>query len=183
MITRFPNFRIGSVLAALVLAGTIGGCASGPAFLGGTSRKITLNNVSDTALNVSVFVWTDPQMQGGDATGEETGESGAFVCDKAFQLARGETGKYNLSRAAIMNAAGNPVVHIKVQPVSPSWQPAAAEYWLELLTDPPVSIVATGPAGALTFNAGEGQIALIPQGELDSGRFEHRIVTVTETEQ
>ena len=89
MITRFMNCRVGSVLAALVLAGAVSGCASAPAFLGGTSRKITLNNVSSTALNITFYVWTDPEMMQGDDADEQFDESGAFICDKTMQLGRG----------------------------------------------------------------------------------------------
>ncbi|UCD74089.1 MAG: hypothetical protein JSV91_09895 [Phycisphaerales bacterium] len=183
MITRFTNCRVGSVLAALVLAGAVGGCASAPAFLGGTSRKITLNNVSSTALNITFYVWTDPEMMQDADAGEQLDESGAFMSDKTIQLGRGETAKYSVARSAMNRADGGPVVHVKVQPVSPSWERAATEYWLEVLTDPPVSIVATGTADALAFNTGDGEVALIPSKELESGRFDHRVVTVTESEE
>jgi hypothetical protein len=129
---------------------------------------VKFSNVSDTALNVSFYVEEE-------AAGSQ---KKTFVGHQTLQVARGKETTYKLSRHQNWNGNRDATVHVCVEPVTPSWTSAAPRYWLELLTHPPVSIVATGSASTLTFNTGTGQIATIPSSEINSGKFEHRIVTV-----
>ncbi|MHC4710860.1 MAG: hypothetical protein ACYTA3_10720, partial [Planctomycetota bacterium] len=67
------------------------------------------------------------------------------------------------------------LVHIQVEEVSPTWVPTGKEYWLELLTKPPVHIVASGRGEKLEFKSFRGEVAIIPEGERADGRFEYRV--------
>ncbi len=164
-------------LGALTLAGAMGGCSSMPEFLGGTSKNISFNNVCDSPLNVTYFVRATMPPVGWKGTPEEWNGTGTFMADRTFQVDRGETVTYRLKWNNTNDT--QPATHIRVQPVGPSWVSTSAEYWLEVLTAPPVNIVATGVADDLTFNCGSGAIAVIPEREIEAGRFDHRVVTVT----
>lgn len=59
--------------------------------------------------------------------------------------------------------------------VGARWEPAGRQYWLEVLTSPPVNVVASGDEGGLNFETGTGAIAQIPQRERKSGRFEYTV--------
>ena len=67
-------------------------------------------------------------------------------------------------------------MHIRIEPVSPSWQSTGKKYWLELLTQPPAKIVATGTADKLKFNTGIGAVAIIPEREVKRGRFVYKMM-------
>ena len=67
------------------------------------------------------------------------------------------------------------LVHIQVEEVSPTWVPTGKQYWLELLTKPPVHIVASGRGEKLEFKSFRGEVAIIPEGEWADGRFEYRV--------
>jgi hypothetical protein len=172
---NFPKVRIASSLAALTLAATVGGCASGPAFLGGTSRNVSFTNVASTPLNVTFYVKADEMADTDAPTNTDTHDGGTFTRAKSFQLDRGETAKFSVARRATEGTNAGASVHVQVEAVSPSWQPVSDAYWLEILTNPPVSIVATGPSDKLTFDTGDGAVAVIPKREIDSGRFEHQV--------
>jgi len=156
------------VLGCVALAGNLGGCSFSNVF-GGSSKKVAFTNVSDASLNVRFFM-ENPSSD----------DKNAFLSDQKFQIDRGETAEYKLARNPNYDAEKETVVHINVQPVNPSWQSAGREYWLELLTHPPVTIVATGSANALEFTAGTGAIAVIPEKEITAGRFRHEVVSVPE---
>ncbi|MHC5114478.1 MAG: hypothetical protein ACYTGP_08635 [Planctomycetota bacterium] len=180
MNARFPNGRLASVLAGLTLA-AVAGCASGPSFFGGSSRKVSFTNVASTPLNVTYYVKSEPMAMTaeGEAAPTESSGDATFMPQKTFQLDRGESTSFSIARRATNGSNGSPTVHLRIEPVSPSWQPTDNPYWLEILTDPPVSIVATGSEGDLTFETGEGAVAEIPQSEIESGRFEHHVAGAT----
>ena len=69
-------------------------------------------------------------------------------------------------------------MHVSVEPIGPSWQETSKQYWLELMTKPPVNIVATGSGNDLAFDTGRGAIAQIPPSKI--GTFEHRMADATE---
>jgi hypothetical protein len=152
------------LLAGLTLAGVLGGCASMSSMFGSSASTVSFTNVSDSAVNVRFFV----EDFGEDGTG-----SGQFTSVESFQVNRGDSADYKLSRSASFQANGEAVVHVQVSPVTPSWETKSRDYWLELLTQPPVSIVATGSVSDLTFNTGQGEIAVIPSKEIKG--FEHRV--------
>ena len=56
---------------------------------------------------------------------------------------------------------------------APATEPAHAriEHWLEVLTRPPVHIVASGRSDKLEFRSFEGEVAIIPDRERSGGRF------------
>ena len=66
-------------------------------------------------------------------------------------------------------------MHVQVQTVTPSWEPPGKEYWLEVVTQAPVTIVATGEGEKLEFDSGAGEVALIPSKQLKKGRFEYTV--------
>ena len=71
------------------------------------------------------------------------------------------------------------LMHIQVETVTPTWMPTGRQFWLELLTRDPMHIVASGHGAKLEFQSFRGEIALIPQRELDAGRFAYHLVVET----
>lgn len=169
---RFSITRLGAMVGCLALSGLMTGCFG--------SNQVAFTNVSDSWLNVRFFVANpDAKPTAGDST---PGDPSAFIAQGKLQVQPGETAKYKLSRNPNYSGQGDSkIVHIQVEPVTPSWQPSGTEYWLELLTPPPVTIVATGTGPQLIFNSGTGALAQIPEHQIKSGAFDHRVVTVTES--
>ena len=52
---------------------------------------------------------------------------------------------------------------------------AGRSYWIELLTRPPLQVVASGRDDRLEFKSFKGEVAIIPQRQRESGRFVYRI--------
>jgi hypothetical protein len=126
--------------------------------LGGCSRSaIKFTNVSDSWLNVSYFVGST------DATEPSPGD---LYRRRALQVEPGDSANYRPTRN---------LVHIQVEEVGPTWVPTGKQYWLELLTKPPVHIVASGRGEKLEFKSFRGEVAIIPEGERADGRFEYRV--------
>ena len=126
--------------------------------LGGCARSgIKFTNVSDSWLNVWFYV--------GPAESPEPCPNDLYR-QRAMQVEPGASANYRPP----FN-----LVHIQVVEVSPTWVPTGREYWLELLTHPPIHIVANGRGEKLEFKSFQGQIAIIPESERAAGRFEHRI--------
>ena len=130
---------------------------------------MTLTNVSSASLNVR-FYMENPTSEG----------RGTFLSDSKFQIDRGETATCKLTRHPNYQADQDSVVHINVQPLTPSWKPAGRGYWLEVLSEPPVTIVATGSGKHLEFDVGTGAIAAIPDDQIKKGRFQHEVVSAFE---
>ena len=61
-----------------------------------------------------------------------------------------------------------------VEPTAPTWEDAA-QYWIELLTPAPITIVVTGSADGLEFSTEEGVIRNIPVGTLDGALFQYSV--------
>lgn len=131
-------------MTAIAVTAVLTGCAN---------SGVRFTNVSDTWLNVSFFVGTSE-------IGPDAPED-LYRC-KSMQVEPGETARYT--------PAGD-LVHIQVQAVSPTWVPTGRRSWLELLTTPPIHVVAGGRDDKLDFKSFHGEVALIPQKELDAGRF------------
>jgi hypothetical protein len=144
--------RLAGLAAAALLAGGLGGCAG--------SNKVTFTNVSDSWLNVRFFVST--------ARG-----SNELKSRRRFQVKPGETARFAISRGATGRGGGR-LVHMQVEAVTPSWEPADRQYWMELLTEGPVKIVASGKGHKLEFETGAGEVARVPNKQLKR-RFEYRI--------
>ena len=167
--------RIGMLAGCVALTGIMGGCFS--------SKKVAFTNVSDSWLNVRFYV-ANPEMEAmNQEPSEAPSDSPQFLAEGKLQVQPGETANYILTRNPNYSGQGEKIVHIQVEPVTPSWQPAGRSYWLELLTPPPVTIVATGSPNQLVFNSGTGAVAQIPEREIEQGRFDHRMVTVPESPQ
>ena len=132
------------MVAALVAVPVLTGCVD---------SGVRFTNVSDTWLNVSFYVGTSeiPSDKPGD-----------LYRQKSLQVEPGETARYKPSGS---------LVHVQVETVTPTWTPTGRHFWLEILTAPPIHVVANGRADKLDFKSFTGEIALIPQRELDTGRF------------
>lgn len=151
MAYRFWISRFASLAACLTLAGLVG-C--------GSTNRIIFTNVSDTWVDVRLFVAKNPNSQ-------------QLMSKRKFQVKPGETTEFNVGRSA--NRRGqSPLVHMQVQPVTPSWDPPSKQYWMELLTDGPVKIVTSGEGGKLEFDTGDGEVAHIPGKQLKR-RFDYRV--------
>ena len=149
--------RIVLLPALVVTAGVLTGCV--PA-------SIRFTNVSDTWLNVSFYV-----AKAGDPSEEP---KDLYRMD-SLQVEPGDSARYRSS---------GELVHIQVETVTPTWVPTGRHYWLELLTRDPMHIVASGRDDKLEFQSFRGEIALIPQRELDAGRFAyHTVVEMSQPEQ
>ncbi len=156
-----------AALASFAAAAALSGCAL---FRSG----IQFTNVSDSFLNVRFFV--------GEAGLSD--QSSELYNDREFQVMPGETAKFSPGRGGAAPGSRR-LVHIQIRPVNPSWEPPAKEYWLEVMTNLPVTIVATGTSQKLAFESGiptegAGAIALIPERELHSGRYDYRLVGAAE---
>ncbi len=144
--------RIASLTACLALAGTLAGCSS--------SNKVTFTNVSESWVSVRFFVGT------GNGSTE-------LASKKQFQIRPGETARFSVPSRTY--SSGEPrLVHMKVQAVTPSWDPPGHQYWMELLTDSPIKIVARGKNEKLDFETGDGEVARIPNRQLKK-RFDYRV--------
>jgi hypothetical protein len=155
MARRLCIRRLAGLAAAVFLAGGLAGC--------GGSNKVTFTNVSDSWLNVRFFVGT---AQGSNELNNR----------RRFQVKPGETAKFAVSRGTGGGGTGR-LVHIQVEAVTPSWEPADRQYWMELLTEGPVKIVASGRGEKLEFETGAGEVARIPGKQLKR-RFEYKIAGV-----
>jgi hypothetical protein len=120
---------------------------------GCSMSSVRFTNVSDTWLNVSFFVGTSEI---------ESKEPEDLFRRKSIQVEPGETARYR--------PMGD-LVHIRVQPVGPTWVPTGGQAWVELMTLPPIHVVASGRPEKLEFQSFHGEIALIPQREIDAGRY------------
>ena len=129
---------------ALAAAAVLTGCQK---------SGVRFTNVSDTWLNVSFYV---------AASEIQTTEPEDLYRHKSLMVEPGETVRYKPS--------GN-LVHLHVETATPTWVPTGRQLWLELLTTPPIHIVANGRADKVDVKSFHGEIALIPQRELDAGRY------------
>lgn len=132
------------MVAAFAAAAVLTGCQQ---------SGVRFTNVSDTWLNVSFYV---------GASEIRAQESEDLYRSKSLMVEPGETVRFK--------PAGD-LVHIQVETATPTWVPTGRQLWLELLTTPPIHVVANGRADKLDFKSFHGEIALIPQRELDAGRY------------
>ena len=144
--------RLAGMAVAVTLIGGLSGCVG--------SNKVTFTNVSDSWVNVRFFV--------GKAQG-----STELTSNRKFQVKPGETAKFAVS----VNASGRSsdrLVHMQVEAVKPSWEDPGRTYWMELMTEGPVKIVASGKGDKLEFETGSGEVARIPNKQIKR-RFEYRV--------
>jgi len=132
------------VIPAFAAAAVLTGCQT---------SGVRFTNVSDTWLNVSFYV-------GGSETQSDGPDN--LYRRKSLMVEPGETVRYK--------PTGN-LVHIQVEIATPTWVPTGRQLWVELLTTPPIHVVANGRADKLDFQSFHGEIALIPQRALDAGRY------------
>lgn len=127
--------------------------------LGGCSLSgVKFTNVSDTWLNVWFYEGSTPAVP--------TGDPQMLVRRKSIQVQPGGSATYRPREV---------LVHVQVETVTPTWVPTGRDYWLELLTRPPVHVVASGRADRLEFKSFDGEIAIIPERERGD-RFTHLLV-------
>ncbi len=143
---------IALLTACLTLAGAVGGCSA--------PNKVTFTNVSESWVSVRFFV----------GTGRESTE---LVSKKWFQIQPGESARFSVP-STTYGSGETRLVHLKVQAVTPSWDPPGHQYWMELLTDGPIKIVARGKGEKLEFETGDGEVARIPNRQLKK-RFDYRV--------
>jgi hypothetical protein len=140
--------RVTSVAVGIAVVGGLSGCSR---------SSIKFTNVSDSWLNVRFYVGsTDPPAPCPTD----------LYRQRALLVEPGASGNYR--------PPWN-LVHIQVEEVSPTWVPTGKQYWIELLTKPPVHIVASGRGEKLEFKSFRGEVAIIPEGERADGRFEYRV--------
>lgn len=152
MARRLRIRRLTRLAACAVVAAGLGGCSS--------SNKIIFTNLSDSWLNVRFFV------------GKSAGST-ELVSKQRFQVMPDETAKFAITRRS--NRAGHGrLVHMQVESVTPSWEDAGKEYWMELLTEGSVKIVVRGKGEKLQFETGVGEVAHIPGKQLKR-RFDYRV--------
>ena len=146
-----PSSRIATLAACLVCAAGLTGCSS--------RSSVTFTNVSTSWLNVRFFVGTGMNSQ-------------ELVSKRVFQVRPSETTRFKVTRRSSRGDVA--LVHMQVQQVTPSWEGPGRQYWMELLTQEPIKIVASGDGGKLEFETGDGEVARIPKRQLKR-RFEYRI--------
>lgn len=148
MSRRVWTNRFALLSGFLVLASGLTGCD--------LFRGVKFTNASDSWLNVRFFV---------GATDIPTEGINELYRQRTLQVKPGESASYSPSRS---------LVHIQVETVTPTWVPSGKQYWLELLTQPPVHIIAGGREEKIEFKSFSGEVAIIPERELQAGRFEYR---------
>lgn len=150
MAPRFWIKRFASPLIGVATAIALTGCSM-------TGIKFT--NVSDAWLNVKFYVgMTDTATEG----------TNGLYQQRAIQVEPGESIIFRPSRD---------LVHLQVESVSPTWIPTGQQYWLELLTQPPLHIVAGGREDKLDFKSFKGEVAIIPERERLNGHFVYHAVS------
>lgn len=165
MSRRRTSCRTVTAVGYMTMLGILGGCTSSNTFFTtSSSNSVTFTNQSDSALNVGFFIGYQHMSE----------PSEEFLGRDRMQVAPGATVRYALNKNPYYDPNHTPLVHVQVQPVTPSWE-APEPYWLELLTAPPVSIVASGTK-ELEFDAGPGQVEVIPHEQID--RHDYRMVGV-----
>jgi hypothetical protein len=131
--------------ATAAIAASLVGCAS---------SKIKFTNVSDVWLNAWFYV--------GAAEADVQEGPNDLYRQRSIQVAPGGSASFRPPPG---------LVHLQVETVSPTWVPTGREHWLEVLTRPPVHIVASGRSDKLEFRSFEGEVAIIPDRERSGGRF------------
>lgn len=153
VVLRQWTIRLAWLLGCVALGSGLTGCT--------LFRSIQFTNVSDSWLNIRFFVGATDAMKEGP---------NELLSKRLFQVQPGESVKFTPTRK---------LVHIQVQSITPTWEPPGNQYWLELLTHPPVHVVATGRGDKLDFKTGSGELAIIPERELAGGRFTYVIADST----
>ena len=145
------------------LAVTLGLAAAG---LAGCTTSVSMNNQSDTWLDVRYYVATPS---------ENSPHTLQFVAVGRQQIEPGSSGSYDLTMNPSYNPDGESIVHVFVEPTAASWE-QSRQYWIELLTPAPVTISVTGPANDLQFSVEDAGIAPIPEEMIADGRFYYTMV-------
>ncbi len=145
------NRRLAMALICAVCVTTLGGCA--------WDKSIRFTNVSSSWVQVRFYVRDK---------GTSSHSSAELVSRRTVRIEPGGSASYVPYRAGL--------VHVQVEPVTASWQPSGRQYWLELLREPPVNIVALGSSNKLTFETGPDTVAIIPDREITGGRYQYTIV-------
>jgi hypothetical protein len=152
--------RMGTLIGLLAVAAAgLSGCTSG----------VSMDNQSNTWLNVRYYVATP--------TGDT--ESVEFVAVGRQQIEPGSSASFDLATNPSFNADGGSVVHVQVEPATASWE-EAHQYWLELLTPVPLSLSVTGDPDELKFSSEDAQFAEIP-AQTRAGR-KYRYTTLAAAE-
>ena len=140
---------------AAVLVSGLTGCSLSSLFGG-----VKFTNVSDSWLNVRYYTGTVPEVDGTDKPADDPQ---VLYRHKVLQVEPGNSVDYR---------PPDDLVHIRVETVTPTWEPTGKQYWLELLTEAPIHVVAGGK-GKIEFKSFQGQIALIPDRQRKA-RFEYK---------
>lgn len=150
----------------------VGALAVLAAGLGGCTSSVSMDNQSDSWLNVRYYVATP--------NGDEA-ESVEFVAVGRQQIEPGSSSSYDLTGNPSFSPEGGSVVHVQVEPAAASWE-EAHQYWLELLTPAPLSMSVSGKASELKFTSEDAQFAPIPDETMADGRFQYTTMAAPEPE-
>lgn len=143
--------HLATLIACIVASIGLGGC--------GSAGDVVFTNVSESWLNVRFFVGRTPN-------------SNELLSKRSFEVRPGETARFKVRRKSSRGTSA--LVHMQVQAVTPSWDPPGKQYWMELLTQAPVKVVASGKGEKLDFEVGDGELARIPNRQLKK-RFNYHI--------
>ncbi len=148
----------------------VGVLAVAAAGLGGCTSGVSMDNQSDTWLNVRYYVATPSEAHAG---------SMEFVSVGRQQIKPGSISSFDLTSHPGFSPEGDSVVHVLVEPISPTWE-EAPQYWLELLTPVPLSLSVSGDAGELTFSSEDAKFAHIPDQTREQERYQYTRITAPE---
>jgi len=163
-----------SIFCGLTLLIVLGGCSStGSGFAGmfRSKTKVAFSNMTDSWLSVRFYVAEDA---------ENPALAKSFLGGDAIKVQPGQTGHYSLRSNPNYNNSSMPVIHAEVTKVVASWEEAPTPYWMELLSAPPFTIVATGDSDHISFSSGDAALAMIPNKEIKRGNFKHAVATASE---
>jgi hypothetical protein len=135
----------------------------------GCNTTVTMSNESDSWVDVRYFVGNPPA---------EEGDTWSFVAQGRQQIEPGSTKKFDLSDNPNFDENGEYVVHALIEPTAATWE-KATQYWIELLTPVPMTVVVTEGEEGLEFSTEKGVLVAIPADTVDSRQYEHTTVIAT----
>lgn len=149
------------------LVGVLAVAATG---LAGCTSGVSMDNQSDTWLNVRYYVATP-----------SSGDEGAmeFVSVGRQQIEPGTSSSFDLTSNPSFSTEGESVVHVLIEPVSATWE-IAQQYWIELLTPVPLSLSVSGDASELKFASEDAKFAHIPDQMREGERYQYTRITAPE---
>lgn len=153
-----------------IVAGLAGAMALG---LVGCGTSVTMSNESESWVDVRYYVGNPP---------EEAGGAWKFVARGRQQIEPGSSASYDLSENSNFDDEGESVVHALVEPTAASWE-EASQYWVELLTPAPMTIMLSEGEEGLSFSTEEGVIKIVPEETVASDGYVYTTVVEFEDDE